>query len=660
MTLKSTLFGVASVVVLAAPPLSAGGGRLDDWGNAAFGGHNRGGTADLDPRVADAVLGLDLPSQRLTQQGVRVEGSDAGVSDDLVRAMTPAAFWRWQAARGAPPAGYLDGTQADVLQAAGAPRSSGTGGAAPIAPSVATPSAVSVLAPVTCEEWNTEAYFEAVTVEDVTACLAAGADVAARTDAGHTPLHHAASVNEDPAVIEALVAAGADLETRNTNDVGATALGYAAFGNANPAVLEALLAAGADPTVRTDDGLTLLHLAARGNESPAVIEALVAAGVNLEERDDDGWTPLQRAASYNENPAVIEALVAAGADLETRNTNDVGATALGYAALSNANPAVLEALLAGGAEPTVRTDDGLTLLHLAARGNENPVVIEALLDAGADPGARTRNGNTPLHSAASDSSEPRVIESLLAAGADPFTSNSGGVTPWDLAQDNEALRQANVYWRMNDMRFNRPTLGRPAESIGSYQYLSPEAKILVDEFAGGPEEYNGLSVAQRTTFEAIMNALEKEKLLPIVEEVTAVWGEAYQSNGLLSAEGRDQFRISVTLAHDAVVQLLGYRDFDFNTNGHVKLSDTGVRLGGHDVDSARQSGGPPTLQISWVQDTLEIGEIDIDYHDTSIGDFRLGIGGHFSPSNSDVTSHNHHELHQRRYGKLENWWRPQQ
>ena len=556
MTLKSTLLGVASVVVLAAPPLSAGGSRLDDWGNAAFGGQNRGGTADLDPRVADAVLGLDLPSQRLTQQGVRVEGSDAGVSDDLVRAMTPAAFWRWQAARGAPPAGYLDGTQADILQAAGAPRSSGTGGAAPVAPPVATPSAVSVLAPVNCEEWNTEAYFEAVTVEDVTACLAAGADVAARTDAGHTPLHHAASVNEDPAVIEALVAAGADLETRNTNDVGATALGYAAFGNANPAVLEVLLAAGADPTVRTDDGLTLLHL--------------------------------------------------------------------------------------------------------AARGNENPVVIEALLDAGADPGARTRNGNTPLHSAASDSSEPRVIEALLAAGADPFTSNSGGVTPWDLAQDNEALRQANAYWRMNDMRFSRPTLGRPAESIGSYHYLSPEAKILADEFAGGPEGYNGLSVAQRTTFEAIMNALKKEKLLPIVEEVTAVWGKAYQSNGLLSAEGRDQFRISVTLAHDAVVQLLGYRDFDFNTNGHVKLSDTGVRLGGRDVDSARQSGGPPTLQISWVQDTLEIGEIDIDYHDSTIGGFRLGIGGHFSPSNSDVTSHNHHELHQRRYGKLENWWRPQQ
>ena len=35
-----------------------------------------------------------------------------------------------------------------------------------------------------CEQWNTEAFFQTATVEAVTACLAAGADVAARDEGG--------------------------------------------------------------------------------------------------------------------------------------------------------------------------------------------------------------------------------------------------------------------------------------------------------------------------------------------------------------------------------------------------------------------------------------------------------------------------------------------
>ena len=64
---------------------------------------------------------------------------------------------------------------------------------------------------LSCEAWNTIEYFRTATVEDVTACLDAGADVAARTDDGYTPLHWAAGTNDNPAVIEALLAAGADL-----------------------------------------------------------------------------------------------------------------------------------------------------------------------------------------------------------------------------------------------------------------------------------------------------------------------------------------------------------------------------------------------------------------------------------------------------------------
>ena len=65
-----------------------------------------------------------------------------------------------------------------------------------------------------CEEWNTPEFFETATVEDVTACLAAGADVNARTEDGYTPLHHAAWGNVNAAVVEALLDAGANAAAR--------------------------------------------------------------------------------------------------------------------------------------------------------------------------------------------------------------------------------------------------------------------------------------------------------------------------------------------------------------------------------------------------------------------------------------------------------------
>ena len=65
---------------------------------------------------------------------------------------------------------------------------------------------------MSCAEGNTQAYFETATVEDVTACL----------DAGVTPLHWAAFRNPNPAVIEALIAAGAILNVRDEEGVMGT------------------------------------------------------------------------------------------------------------------------------------------------------------------------------------------------------------------------------------------------------------------------------------------------------------------------------------------------------------------------------------------------------------------------------------------------------
>ena len=340
--------------------------------------------------------------------------------------------------------------------------------------------------------------------------------------------------NENPAVLETLLAAGANLAWRNGND--RTLLHLAAEHNENPAVIETLLAAGAELEAHDESGYRPLHDATR-NPNPAVLEALLAAGADVDERgrqwgrEGCGNTPLKRALVINspEVLPIVEALLAAGADVNSRSCSSPSYAALWVAVYSDAGPAVVEALLAAGgdvtfrvlrealimdnpavievllpavdpttrsssgtpvlhavaersslanvakllaagADVTARTTTGQTALHGAAASNDDPAVVEALLAAGADLAARDTEGRTALHLAASRSDNPAVVEALLAAGADATARDGEGQTPWDLAQENEALKGSDVYWRLNDARFSaprqesrRPTTTRPSQ-----------------------------------------------------------------------------------------------------------------------------------------------------------------------------------------------------
>ncbi len=182
---------------------------------------------------------------------------------------------------------------------------------------VLSPGASSADTGVDCGDWPNAWFFEIASPNNVLDCLATGADPNARgSGLGWTPLHLAAAVSEYPAVIEALAAAGADLEARFEG--GRTPLHVAAGFSEHPEVIEALVAAGASLEARAGLGMTPLHTAARSSEHPEVIEALVAAGASLEARAEGGRTPLHSAAVHSEHPEVIEALVAAGADPNAR------------------------------------------------------------------------------------------------------------------------------------------------------------------------------------------------------------------------------------------------------------------------------------------------------------------------------------------------------
>ena len=106
----------------------------------------------------------------------------------------------------------------------------------------------------------------------------AGADLDARHRiGGGTPLHHAAALHHNPAILVALLEAGAALEARNL--LGRTPLHSAAAFGDHPAVLAVLIEAGAAVNATDRRGRTPLDLA----RDPEIIALLQAAGAECGE-----------------------------------------------------------------------------------------------------------------------------------------------------------------------------------------------------------------------------------------------------------------------------------------------------------------------------------------------------------------------------------------
>jgi ankyrin repeat protein len=109
---------------------------------------------------------------------------------------------------------------------------------------------------------------------------------------GWTPLHLAAFFGCKP-LAEALLAKGADIDSRSTNNMKNTPL-HAAVAGRRAALVEFLLEHGANSNACQTGGWTALHGAAQGGDRE-MVEMLIAHGAQINARADNNQSALDMA-----------------------------------------------------------------------------------------------------------------------------------------------------------------------------------------------------------------------------------------------------------------------------------------------------------------------------------------------------------------------------
>lgn len=222
----------------------------------------------------------------------------------------------------------------------------------------------------------------------------------------------------------------------------------------NPAVIAALLDAGAPLDALNGEGMSPLALALEA-QCWATAELLLKRGAALE---PPGGCPAVVAAAkgVQDDPTGIQLLIKAKANVDAADR--LGRRALHHASL-HGHVRMVEALLAAGADPNVQDEHGATPVMDAVRAGEVRV-LERLAFARPDLSRRDRLGRNALLIAVTNKRpNPAVCRALIAMGADPREPGPEGTTP---------LEQARALGRWSLVRILDPKAPLP-DSLGEEQ-----------------------------------------------------------------------------------------------------------------------------------------------------------------------------------------------
>lgn len=297
---------------------------------------------------------------------------------------------------------------------------------------------------------------------------------------GNNAIFYAAR-NGNEKIIKQLIDKGIDVKAVNKNGENLffpTAEGARRGSNKLP-FFEFVESLGVHPNQPNNNGLTPLFVLSQRNADVDVFQYFIDKKNDINQKDSDGNTPLIN-ASYRAPLEVVTLLAEKSKAIDTQNNQGISALAravkgntvevVNYLLNKGANihqkdsagNSLVSALIEGysprtakdtfekwnilaekGLDFTQSQNGGNTLYHLAV-DKESLELLEKAKKVNVDINAKNNNGLTALQKAVMTAKNLALVQFLSANGADKSVTTNFGETLYDLASENEMLKELDI------------------------------------------------------------------------------------------------------------------------------------------------------------------------------------------------------------------------